>query len=238
MPPRFRSVSMRGPAPWVGSRACRPFAPAATAIPKVSTSLFQVMSAERRAVPAVEPGEHLPPRDHRHRARLRGGHDEVGEGVVAVVAVDVGGDGAVVALGPQRAVEQRIDGERLRLAGLVRDVGRGLVDVDHRAVEVGEPHGHAGAREVPGPVRDPGVREVVVVGVEPDPVVQGDLGLGGPVAPRDAVGAVGDRRRAPPRTAGGWRTGRAAGRRRYRARRESSSTQFVLMWTPISKPWA
>ena len=63
-------------------------------------------------------------RDDRFRARMR---DRVG--------VHVGDEEAVVALGAERAVEQRVDRERLGLIRLVGHLRRRLVDVDHGAVE-------------------------------------------------------------------------------------------------------
>ena len=117
----------------------------------------------------------------------------------------VGGEDAVVALGPERPVEQRVDGERVGLPGLVGHLGGGLVDVDHRAVEVGEAHRHAGAGEHARPILDPVRRPVVVVRVEADAVLQLDLRLRRPVAPGDAVGAVGDRRREAGKFAGEFR---------------------------------
>ena len=101
---------------------------------------------------------------------------------------------AVVALGAERVVEQRVDVLGVRLIRLVGHLGGRLVDVDHRAVEVGEAHRHPRAGEHPGAVLDPGPRPVVVVGVEADAVLELHLRLGRPVAPGDAVGAVGDRR--------------------------------------------
>ena len=77
------------------------------------------------------------------------------------------------------------------LPRLVGHLGGRLVDVDHRAVEVGEAHRHPGAGEHPRAVLDPGRRPVVVVGVQADAVLQLHLRLGRPVAPGDAVGAVG-----------------------------------------------
>ena len=82
---------------------------------------------------------------------------------------------------------------RVRLLRLVGHLGGRLVDVDHRAVEIGEAHRHPRAREHPRAVLDPGPRPVVVVGVQADAVLQLHLRLGRPVAPGDAVGPVGRR---------------------------------------------
>ena len=59
--------------------------------------------------------------------------------------MQVGGEGAVVALAAERPVEQGVGRERVGLPRLVGHVGVGLEDVDHRAVGVGEPHRHARA---------------------------------------------------------------------------------------------
>jgi hypothetical protein len=85
---------------------------------------------EGGVVAPVEPVEHLDRRDDGHAARLGLGHDVVGAGVVVVVGVHVGGEDAVVAVGAQGAVEERLDvaGDvDLRLVGELR---RRLVDVD------------------------------------------------------------------------------------------------------------
>ena len=81
-----------------------------------------------------------------HVRRLRG----------ARVRVHVGGERAVVLLRAERAVEQRVDREGVRLAGLVGHLGRGLVDVDEAAVGLGEAHRHARAGEEAGAVLHPG----------------------------------------------------------------------------------
>ena len=125
--------------------------------------------------------------------------------VRVLVGVHVRREGAVVALRAQGAVEQRRDVRGdvdLRLVGHLR---RGLVDVDERAVGVGEAHGHPRPREHPGAVWHPLAGPVVVVGVEADAVLALDRGFAGPVAPRDAMRAVRDGRRdAGPRVRELW----------------------------------
>ena len=110
------------------------------------------------------------------------------------VGVHVRREDAVIAFGPERAIQQRIDVQREALAGLVGHLRRGLVDVDESPVQFREAHRHAGAGEHPGHVVHPGRRPVVVVRVETDAVRQRDLRLRVVVAPGDAVGAVRSRR--------------------------------------------
>ena len=82
---------------------------------------------------------------------------------------------------------------------LVGQLRRRLVDVDRRAVErtgdAGEAHRHPRPGEHPRLLEHPGRRPVVVVRVEPDPVLASDDRLARPVAPGNAVRAVGSRRR-------------------------------------------
>ena len=60
-------------------------------------------------VAAVQPGQHLLRRDDRDAAGLGGGDDRVRAGVLRRVGVHVRREDAVVALRPERAVEQRLD---------------------------------------------------------------------------------------------------------------------------------
>ncbi len=164
---------------------------------------------ERGAVAPVEPVHHLRRRHHRNVALLRGGHDVVRVRLVAVVRVRVHGDHAVPALGAEGVVEQRVDLRGHRHLRLVRDLGHRLVHVDHRAVEIGEALREAGAREEAGLGQPAGRAVVVVIRVEADAVGLLELRLGGPVAPHDAVRAVG-RRLLDARPGGGER-GQLAG---------------------------
>ena len=59
------------------------------------------------------------------------------------VGVHVGREEAVVPERADGAVQQRIDGEREGLFRLVGHLRRRLVDIDHGAVDLGEPHRHA-----------------------------------------------------------------------------------------------
>ena len=178
----------------VGTIPRRPFAPAAWVTLKLSlfplqetpsnedwlrpSSQVSICRAETTGTPCDKRRG-----DDRVRSRARG-----------AVGVHVRGEDAVVALGAERLVEQRVDVERVGLARLVGHLGGRLVDVDHRAVEIGEAHRHPGAGEHPRAVLNPGLGPVVVVGVQADAVLQLHLRLGRPVAPGDAVGAVGGRR--------------------------------------------
>ena len=107
----------------------------------------------------------------------------------------IGGERAVVGVGTKRVAKEGVDRERVGLARLVGHLRGRLVDVDHRAVRVGEAHRHAGSGEHAGAVLHPLRRPVVVVRVEADAVIELDLRLCRPVAPRDAVSAVAVRRR-------------------------------------------
>ncbi|ABF86640.1 hypothetical protein MXAN_3655 [Myxococcus xanthus DK 1622] len=145
----------------------------------------------------IEPLQQLLRGDDRHAVTL-GGRDDGGRaggaGRWLRVDVHVGVEGAVVARGPQRVVQQRVDVQRVGLAGLVRHLRGELVDVQRSAVQVREAHGQAGASEHTRAVLHPVVGPVIVVGVQADAVQARHLGLGGPVAERDAVRAVGDGR--------------------------------------------
>ena len=149
--------------------------------------------AKRRVVAAIEPGQHLLGRHHGYLPLLgrrnngirplHAGRQKVG--------VHVGRKHPVVAFGAQGIVEQGVDVRGVGNARFVGELRGGLVHVDERAVQVGEAHGHARPREHAGAVLHPVRGPVVIVVVEADAVFQLNLGLARPVAPRNAVRAVG-----------------------------------------------
>ena len=144
--------------------------------------------------------------------------------------MDVRGEGPVVALRSDRPVEQGVDRERVGLARLVGHLGRGLVDVDHRAVEVGEPHRHAGAGEEAGHVVHPVRRPVVVVRVEADAVLELDLRLRSPSRSTRCSGCGG----SPGARATGTVAKKSAswvGDEAVQAWPGSSPAQLVLTWS-------
>ena len=113
-----------------------------------------------------------------------------------------------------------------------------LVDVDRRAVEVGEAHREAAAVHEAGLGADPGAGVVVVVGVHPDAAGELDLGVRGPVRPVDAVRAARDLRRdarvlrleRAPAACRSSAPSSVGGDRRRRARRRRAGA------APTSKP--
>ena len=76
-------------------------------------------SAERRAIPAIEPGEHLQRRDNGHATGERRRHGRIRLRRGGVVGVKIGREGAVVPSGPQGIIEQRRNRGRVRLPGLI-----------------------------------------------------------------------------------------------------------------------
>ena len=146
---------------------------------------------ERRAVAAVEPGEHLAAETTGTPRAWAEATIGVGPAATAAVGVHVGGEDAVVALGAERAVEQRVDGEADR-TGPTRRSSASPPGRRRSACR------RASAKRIgmPEPVKKPGAvlrstgGPVVVVRVEADAVGQLDLRLRGPVAPDDAVRAV------------------------------------------------
>ena len=167
----------------VGTIARRPFAPAPTSIVKLSSFPLQARSSRttrrcgRRPIRAAG-CRRRPVRPARERGgrRSRPSPLDATRWSVCMFATI----GAVVALAPDRPVEKRVDREREGLAGLVGHLRRRLVGVDHRSVEVSEPHRHRRPGHQPRPVLDPAPRPVVVVGVEADAVVALDLRLRSP----------------------------------------------------------
>ncbi len=113
--------------------------------------------------------------------------------------------GAVIALGAERPIEQGVDRERIRLPRLVGHLAGGLIDVDQGAVEVREAHRHARAGEEAGAIQYPTRRPEVIVGIEPDAVVELHLRTRRPIRPGDAVVALGRGRR------GAWPLARERG---------------------------
>lgn len=59
--------------------------------------------------------------------------------------MEVGGEDTVIAIGAESIIEKCTGGERIGLTGLIGHLCGFLVDVDDRAIEVGEAHWHAGA---------------------------------------------------------------------------------------------
>ena len=154
-------------------------------------------AGERRSLPAVEPREHLARRHDRDAAGLRGLDDRVRPRVVGLggVGVHVRGDDRVVALRTDRVVEQHGDLGGDVLVGLVGELRGRLVDVDQRAVGVGEALREARPGEEAGAVLDPRAGPVVVVRVEADALPELGVGHVDPAAPHDAVAAARDRAR-------------------------------------------
>ena len=103
--------------------------------------------------------------------------------------------GAVVAGCADRITQQRVNVERVGLAGLVRHLGRSLVHIYRVSAAVGEAHRHAGtrkhARHIVHPIRWP----VVVAGVQPYPVFSLDDRLAVVITPSDAMHPMGLGRR-------------------------------------------
>ena len=101
----------------------------------------------------------------------------------------VGCEDAVISLCADRAVEQRIDGEGIRLNAFISHLRGRLEDIEHRAVEVGKAHRNAGAGEEARRIVDPCGGPEVIVRIEADALLFFDRRLICPIAPRDTVRA-------------------------------------------------
>ncbi len=148
--------------------------------------------SEARRVARVQPVEQLLGGDQRNAARDCGAHDRRCDvRLAATVRMCVGGEDSVVFLRSERAVEKRIDRERIGLLRLVRHLRDGLVCVDQRPVRiVGEAHRHRRTGEVTGNAVHPAGWPEVVIGVEADAVGTAHSRGRRPGAPGDTVVTV------------------------------------------------
>src|SRR5262245_47450072 len=143
--------------------------------------------AERRRVSPVEPGEQLLRRYQRNIARLRGIQKLRGERVTVVV---VRAENSVVPFRAERLIEHAVDAVRVGDAVFIHEVRRRLVNVDDRAVEIGEAHGEARTGHEPRTVMNPFPRPIIVTLIEPDAMFEFHFRLRRPVAPRNTVGTI------------------------------------------------
>ena len=107
----------------------------------------------------------------------------------------ISGEGAVIPFGTDRLVEQCIDCEWVRLPRFVGHLCSGLVHVDECTIGSREAHGHTRTGEESGTVGNPLRGPVIVIRVQPDPVVELGLWHTRVIAPDHTVFPMGNRRR-------------------------------------------